>query len=115
MGSPFHEELFWREVAKSALDIMCCMADSLIPSVGGFEIVRSFWCGKVNVGEFPGRGEPRGAQPIQAPDHNLQPEHKLVSFGIPEAPAAALSACIRDQLLASAEGLFYSLKCIWRL
>jgi transposase len=37
---------------------------------------------KVNVGQFSRRGRSRGKSATQAADHDVEPEHKLVPFGI---------------------------------
>lgn len=46
---------------------------------------------KVNVGEFSGRGELRGTKATQALNHDVQPEKKLVPFGILDVVAGLLT------------------------
>jgi len=46
---------------------------------------------KVNVGPFSRRGRSRGASAVDALDHDYEPEHKLVPFGILDVLAGSLT------------------------
>jgi transposase len=46
---------------------------------------------KVNVGPFSRRGQSRGASATEAVDHDVEPEHKLVPFGILDVLAGWLT------------------------
>lgn len=46
---------------------------------------------KVNVGPFSRRGQSRGAGAVEAADHDFEPEHKLVPFGILDVMAGWLT------------------------
>jgi transposase len=46
---------------------------------------------KVNVGPFSRRGQSRGACTVEAADHDFEPEHKLVPFGILDVMAGWLT------------------------